>query len=126
MSDKRTAVIVNLIMGTFFLVLSAVLFAFSGVYAKTPRYMSFAEDRIVYSVVLEDKYESVDKDSLYTAEDYIGLTLYRTPSGKKWHLTKECKYLRSSKKIIATDYQAAVSAGLSACTNCGYPDKHYD
>ena len=126
MKKKRTALIVNLMMGTFYIVLSAVLFLFTDDITELSSFMLFYNDKVVYSVGPEDKYEPVPKDSLFTPNDYDGITLYYARTSTKWHLTKECQYLRNSKVITSTDYDTAVSLGLSACSKCGYPDERPD
>lgn len=123
MTDKRTALINNLIMSTVFFVLSAVLFAFSFYYSDDSEIIKFSDsDGVLFSSVPEDKYTPESKDSLFSAEDYIGLPLYYAENSKKFHLSKECQYIRNSKNVKYTDYYSAVSSGLSACSSCGYPD----
>ena len=127
MTKKRTALINNLIVGTFFTVLSAVLFIFSLNYPDSSLIMGFSSpDKIVFSTVPDGKYDPVDKDALFSAEDYGKMPLYYAQSSKKWHLSKECQYIRNSKNVNFTDYHTAVSMGLSACSACGYPDEMPD
>ena len=124
MTKKRTALINNLIMGTTFFVLSAVLFLFSLNYPDSTELMDFSDsDKVVFSVVPENKYVPIDKATLFSAADYEKIPLYYAEHSEKWHISKECQYIRNSKNVKFTDYHTAISFGLSACSACGYPDE---
>ncbi len=126
-SDTRCEQLIKLGLGTFFFTLAAILLGFSLCYLEHPFIMMFSTDgQVLYTVIPDDKYEVVHKDEIYSAADYEAFTLYRTKYGKKWHLTKECQYIRESTTISVIDYSAAIEAGLSACSVCGYPDKYPD
>jgi hypothetical protein len=43
---------------------------------------------------------------------------YYTESGTKWHIDKECRYIKNSKKILEGDYKAVEGRGLSPCSGC--------
>ena len=47
-------------------------------------------------------------------DDTDGRTVYRTPSGKRWHLDPDCGGINSYK----VSYSEAVDAGLTACKKC--------
>ena len=49
-------------------------------------------------------------------------TFYYTPSGKKWHLKSDCRYLKNSKTIYSGTYDEVTARGLDACSSCGTPD----
>jgi hypothetical protein len=43
---------------------------------------------------------------------------YYTESGTKWHIDKECRYLKRSKNILEGDYKTVEGKGLSPCSGC--------
>ena len=73
-----------------------------------------------------EEYAETDEEYAYSAADYAGLKLYYTAHGKKWHLTRECQYIRNSGSIDYTDYDTAVARGLTPCSKCGYPGQIKD
>ena len=44
---------------------------------------------------------------------------FHTPSGKKWHLDENCRYLKNSKTILKSTYEEVCALGLDACSACG-------
>ncbi|MBR5721358.1 MAG: hypothetical protein IKX78_02610 [Clostridia bacterium] len=124
-TEKRTKTVTNLIAGAAYSALAAVLFVFSfnsPVYAQNGLSDGYAVTRSETDIAAETE----DEERTFTAEDYAGKRLYYTPFGKKWHLTRECQYLRNSETILYTDYEDAVSKGLTPCSKCGYPDSVKD
>ena len=124
-TEKRTKTVSNLIAGAAYSALAAVLFVFS-LSGPLSAQNGFSYD---YGVTRSENEQAADteyEERTYSAEDYAGMRLYYTPFGKKWHLTRECQYLRNSENILYTDYGTAVSSGLTPCSKCGYPDSLKD
>jgi hypothetical protein len=117
--SKGTGFAMNLTAGAVFTALAAVLFFFAVNSPSLNTSPDFnAETRAPVFAEEEPEPEEV---KTYSAGDYEGIKLYYSPYGKKWHLTRECQYLRNSEDISFTDYETAVSMGLTPCSNCGYP-----
>lgn len=51
------------------------------------------------------------------------LTVYKTKSGDKFHLS-DCQYVKNKSNTISLDYQEALNAGLEPCKVCT-PDKWF-
>lgn len=120
-TKKRTGSIFNLIAGAAYTALAAVLFVLSaGSFDVSDYYLPDAAQITRGESVFDDDSEPEEELS-YSAEDYAGLKLYYSAHGKKWHLTRECQYIRNSKNTEYTDYETAVSMGLTPCSKCGFP-----
>ncbi len=124
-TEKRTKTVSNLIAGAAYSALAAVLFVFSFNSPLSAR-NGFSGDYGITRSETDFAAETEAEEQTFSAEDYAGKRLYYTPFGKKWHLTRECQYLRNSETILYTDYEDAVSKGLTPCSKCGYPDSVKD
>ena len=54
------------------------------------------------------------KNNQTTSNETNGNTVYRTPSGKKYHLSSTC----GGKNSYEVSYDDAISSGLTPCKKC--------
>ena len=120
-TKRKTDFVLNLVAGAAYSALAAVLFFLSaGSFPLSVEYLPETA-QITRGESVFDGTTEYGEELQYSAKDYEGLKLYYSAHGKKWHLTRECQYIRNSKIIEYTDYETALSMGLTPCSKCGYP-----
>jgi hypothetical protein len=120
-TKERKGPIFNIIAGAAFCALAAALFALSASPFQVSDHYSPDAAQITRGESVFDEIPEPEEELSYSAEDYAGLKLYYSAHGKKWHLTRECQYIRNSNNTEYTDYETAVSMGLAPCSKCGFP-----
>lgn len=70
------------------------------------------------SVPTSSEENAAQTETVAPESEKTGTVCYYTPNGTKYHLDRNCRYLKNSDVVLETDTETAASQGLTPCSVC--------